>query len=505
MADSYNSVSSAFFINNLTTEWNLNKILNHKECSYLNYDDNKIRWDGGFEELKNFVERVVNLHGKWSSPGGSSKKFTCSSPDLTITWYQGKRNTLILHGQASSTLADIFTEIGKKSIYCDAREERSLRSDKDQTVIVCLSDDTLGGKSLGDNSGESTLKSVDSIACEISTHSLESEMSERSSQVRSNLPHCNTVLKRDCDCQCRLLAAELEGIKLDLVIMQKNIESNINVVNNDEVTKLNRDLRSERQKSKRLEAENKRLEADMTILVRGRNNEVNDLNNIIVSLENKVKTIEALNDSLKTTISDESTIHIQNNHNVKANVGSKLNQHDNNYVNPKTNYTPDDIRTVKPSTTSECLQLKHHQSNGKITNDHDKNITTTPTNKTIPGWIGKLPLIETQESLDRNVIENNNTNVVTHYKGNNKKPNKFRATSELTFLSSHDHLNGVQLHYLHPQKTNYFRKCFRNRPPQVRSSNRCLDHSHLPWFRYPLQSKEPDWINHLDLVHRLTC
>ena len=182
MADSYNSISSAFFINNLTTEWNLNKILNHKECSYLNYDDNKIRWDGGFERVVNLhgkwsspgcsFERVVNLHGKWSSPGGSSKKFTCSSLDLTITWYQGKRNTLILHGQASSTLADILTEIGKKSIYCDAREERSLRSDQDQTDIVCLSDDTLGGKSLGDNSGELTLKSADSIACEISTHSL---------------------------------------------------------------------------------------------------------------------------------------------------------------------------------------------------------------------------------------------------------------------------------------------------------------------------------------------
>jgi hypothetical protein len=69
-------------------------------------------------------------------------------------------------------------------------------------------------------------------------------MSERSSQLRSNLPHCNTVWKRDCDCQCRLLAAELEEFKLDLVIMQRNVKSNINVVNNDEVTKLKRDFRS---------------------------------------------------------------------------------------------------------------------------------------------------------------------------------------------------------------------------------------------------------------------
>jgi hypothetical protein len=99
----------------------------------------------------------------------------------------------------------LLNEVEKLTEPLDSLPDDYASRDKDQTVIVCLSDDTLGGKSLGDNSGESTLKSADSIACEISTHSLGSEMSERSSQVRSNLPHCNTVLKRDCDCQCRLL------------------------------------------------------------------------------------------------------------------------------------------------------------------------------------------------------------------------------------------------------------------------------------------------------------
>jgi hypothetical protein len=53
-----------------------------------------------------------------------------------------------------------------------------------------------------------------------------------------------------------------------------------------------------------------------------------------VSLENKVKSVEVLNDSLKTTVSEQSTMHCQNNHNVKAELG-KLNQQDYNYVNPR--------------------------------------------------------------------------------------------------------------------------------------------------------------------------
>jgi hypothetical protein len=112
-------------------------------------------------------------------------------------------------------------------------------------LCVSISNETRGNthdqieicRCIEDISGEEILNSADSAACEISTHSLGSEISERSSQVRSNSPHCSKVMKRDCDCQCGLLAAELEGIKLDLVIMQRNVESKTNAVNNDEVTK----------------------------------------------------------------------------------------------------------------------------------------------------------------------------------------------------------------------------------------------------------------------------
>ena len=85
-----------------------------------------------------------------------------------------------------------------------------------------------------------------------------------------------------CDCKCSLLAAELEGIKLDMAIMQRNIESNTvsaNITRAEEVKRLKQALVNEREK-------NRQLEEDISILVSGRNSEIAELNDIINSLQN---------------------------------------------------------------------------------------------------------------------------------------------------------------------------------------------------------------------------
>ena len=81
------------------------------------------------------------------------------------------------------------------------------------------------------------------------------------------------------------MAAELEGIKLDTVIMQRNIESKIQpnkIRENDESKRLEQELYNARE-------ECKNLEGDIQILITGRNNEVADLNQTIVSIENKLE------------------------------------------------------------------------------------------------------------------------------------------------------------------------------------------------------------------------
>ena len=97
-----------------------------------------------------------------------------------------------------------------------------------------------------------------------------------------------------CDCKCGLLAAEIEGIKLDMVIMQRNIESKMQpnkIGESDESKRLEQELYKARE-------ECKNLKGDIQILITGRNNEIADLNQTIVSLENTLKTSKALNMSL---------------------------------------------------------------------------------------------------------------------------------------------------------------------------------------------------------------
>ena len=89
----------------------------------------------------------------------------------------------------------------------------------------------------------------------------------------------------------------------------------------DEVTQLRYNYANERERCER-------LEADILILVKGRDREISELNNIIVSLTNKVKSVEALNESLQKSISAQSTEGIQNNPNM-----SNLCEDTDNYVN----------------------------------------------------------------------------------------------------------------------------------------------------------------------------
>ena len=42
--------------------------------------------------------------------------FTCSYLDLTLTWYPGKQNTLMLNGTTSLELADTMIEVCSTSI-----------------------------------------------------------------------------------------------------------------------------------------------------------------------------------------------------------------------------------------------------------------------------------------------------------------------------------------------------------------------------------------------------
>ncbi len=83
--------------------------------------------------------------------------------------------------------------------------------------------------------------------------SLKNDVYAEKPKVRSNSYSCNVVHNFEHGCQCGILAADLEGMKLDMVIMQKVLESKISAVDklreNDEINQLRKELSNEREKT----------------------------------------------------------------------------------------------------------------------------------------------------------------------------------------------------------------------------------------------------------------
>ena len=115
--------------------------------------------------------------------------------------------------------------------------------------------------------------------------------------------HQNVSTEHDfkLGCQCRILTAELERVKLDIAIMCRDIEtkflaaSNSRVSDSEQISELKQELLKEKEKSSQ-------LEADISILVQGRNREINELKNIMTCLENKLKSSDAINESLRQSL-----------------------------------------------------------------------------------------------------------------------------------------------------------------------------------------------------------
>jgi hypothetical protein len=53
--------------------------------------------------------KLLNWMENGPHQAAALKKFSCSDSELTITWYTTKQNSLILHGQSSSGLANVMT------------------------------------------------------------------------------------------------------------------------------------------------------------------------------------------------------------------------------------------------------------------------------------------------------------------------------------------------------------------------------------------------------------
>ena len=93
---------------------NPDDFLAYKDALDLSCDGKRLKWNGSFEDLEYFFETVVGLNGKWTSPGGYSKKLSNCKSNITITWYYGKQRTLLFQGKKGYLLKDILIK------FCEA-------------------------------------------------------------------------------------------------------------------------------------------------------------------------------------------------------------------------------------------------------------------------------------------------------------------------------------------------------------------------------------------------
>ena len=149
-------------------------------------------WSNDLDSLKNFVVNVLKLQGKWLTPGGNTKQFKSSNGNVIINWYNKKQQTLNFQGRDGPSLKDKLVELVRKKpgTLTDLQAPEPLVS-TEQTMQPSLSEEANSCHRNGEIS-------------------IDDESSPNCPQQRPNSE----------------IVTDIEGLKLDLLILQKTVEEN---------------------------------------------------------------------------------------------------------------------------------------------------------------------------------------------------------------------------------------------------------------------------------------
>lgn len=289
-------------------------MINRSALRNIGYDNGKLKWHGTFEHLKVLLEESIGLHGKWSTPGGQAKKFSCEcdytvpDPQLTVTWYQGKQQTLVFNGNMAEEVKDKFIQIALRET-----EESKTPEDEIQTTTNAdgnLSEESINNAPIGDISetGESinaSLSSINSTLKPSTDKTRRNSLPEMFTETTATGQH--VVYTQRCDCPCNMMTAEIEGIKLDIVVLQNQLQTR----NKPEEFEI--DTQSVRK-------ENKKLKEIINSNTRKHENEIDCLRAKLNSLETTLIKVEEERDSLRTVL----TLITQDQKHERNNMGRKI-------------------------------------------------------------------------------------------------------------------------------------------------------------------------------------
>ena len=215
------------------------------------------------ESLKKFVENVLKLQGKWLTPGGNTKQFKCSNGNVIINWYSKKQQTLNFQGRDGPALKDKLMELihKKPRNIAETQDANSLSSTEQSFQPSTLLQET--------DSGESNFQT-----------STDGESLLNRSEKRPNSE----------------IIADIEGLKLDLLILQKQVQENTKLlsmknIQNQDGNALGVELLDYKKKCEKLLS-----------TISKKDNAVNELEEKCLFLESRVLSLEQENDSLKLAL-----------------------------------------------------------------------------------------------------------------------------------------------------------------------------------------------------------
>lgn len=450
MASRRANSSSADCLVNTSEQWSLESICSGNIHLNLIYDRKRIKWTNNFELLKEFMERNVKEPGKWTSPGGNSRRFTSLNSDLCLTWYFDKQKTLLFQGKSGESLREILVNLCEKII---------------STAGDCPAGDT--NRSNGNHIGE-PLNPI----CGLNTVPPEPQTS-----------------RLTCNCPCENVSMELEDMKLNFEVLQSRVDSLQSLANTFEICKpanadayaseiecLKRELSDEKKKSEQFRSE--------LVFLKENISNFTDLESKSKRQSNPINKIN-FTPGETSLISDLTARHVIESDESNQVIVEKVNEQQNQRsislsrtTRNKRKYELNNINTINDTNAN----IQHKTSKLAAPNQQKANSGSTLANQSREcNQTDRAPFLTMHTTSDK---VNKNTKKVKASQG---RLYPLRPTQQQPIYIPPDWLNRLPLIDIPNNKANSitdFRADFRRRPGLA----------HLA----------PSWLAHLELVHQIT-
>ncbi len=243
--------------------WDADAVSNHILVGNIAFDKIRLSWSNNYELLKETIESTFEQRGKWCSPGGSAKRFDSDVSDFQVTWYPGKLNSLTFNGKLGEKARNFLVNLCEAtSMSIEPRE--STHTSNEPNRYDRLLDELIEVKQSVANMSSAMNKLYDHVAftvnyiynqdltsnktvseCGIQTdiypistdlvHIVEDTLLRNTvceigtqtdvKQVNDNLTQ--NKVKEHIPSSFYELSTDLEGTKLDIVIMERRITSEV--------------------------------------------------------------------------------------------------------------------------------------------------------------------------------------------------------------------------------------------------------------------------------------